>query len=526
METRIEELKRYVRFSTGDAERIRAFREVARPHFSRIVSDFYDRIREHEDAHAVLQGEEQIARLQGSLVRWMERLLGGVYDEAYFQETSHIGRVHVRVGLPQRYILAAMALIRVSLCEIAAKEMGNDAALVWSALSRLVDLDLAIMLDAYRDDYAARLEKSLSLEAEAARAEFHYQAAVELVRAMIIAVDSNGRIRLFNREAERVTGFGREEVIGAPFLDVMLAGDANQEHAEAFERVRSGQESLARFHASLTTRSGRIREIRWQLSASDRVPGEELVVFAMGTDVTDEHRALEKARQHEKLAAVGVLAAGLAHEIRNPLNGAQLHIAFLERALRKKGQTDDEMLEAVAVVGDEIKRLAKLVSEFLDFARPKELDRTPVSVGSLVAHVGELVKEQASTANAELKYDLPTTDLVLSVDRNKLEQVLLNLVQNAIEAVEVQGGGQILVRARRQPRSVILDVEDDGPGLPTHGAPVFDAFYSTKPKGTGLGLAIALRIASDHGGTITVDSKPGRTRFSVVLPWESNTEEQ
>jgi nitrogen-specific signal transduction histidine kinase len=73
---------------------------------------------------------------------------------------------------------------------------------------------------------------------------------------------------------------------------------------------------------------------------------------------------------------------------------------------------------------------------------------------------------------------------------------------------------------------VILEVEDDGPGLPTHGAPVFDAFYSTKPKGTGLGLAIALRIASDHGGTITVDSKPGKTRFSVVLPWEPNTEDQ
>jgi nitrogen-specific signal transduction histidine kinase len=114
---------------------------------------------------------------------------------------------------------------------------------------------------------------------------------------------------------------------------------------------------------------------------------------------------------------------------------------------------------------------------------------------------------------------------VASVDHGKLEQVLLNLVQNAVEAVESQGSGHVCVRLRRQPHSVVIDVEDDGPGLPSQGAPVFDAFYSTKPKGTGLGLAIALRIVSDHGGTITTDSKPGRTRFSVVLPWEPTMED-
>src|SRR5260370_42207118 len=102
-----------------------------------------------------------------------------------------------------------------------------------------------------------------------------------------------------------------------------------------------------------------------------------------------------------------------------------------------------------------------------------------------------MVRAQAVDAHAELNYDLPTTQIELSADRGKLEQVLLNLVQNAIEAVESQGGGRVSVRLRRQPRNVVLDVEDDGPGLPGAGAPIFDAFYSTKPKGTGLGLAIA-----------------------------------
>ena len=101
-ETRFEELKRYVRFDAGDAEALHAFRPIAAPHFVRIAREFYERIREHEEAHAVFTGEEQIERLQRSMVRWMDRLLSGSYDEAYRVQTLAIGRMHVRVGLPQR----------------------------------------------------------------------------------------------------------------------------------------------------------------------------------------------------------------------------------------------------------------------------------------------------------------------------------------------------------------------------------------------------------------------------------------
>jgi len=94
----------------------------------------------------------------------------------------------------------------------------------------------------------------------------------------------------------------------------------------------------------------------------------------------------------------------------------------------------------------------------------------------------------------------------------------LNLLNNAIEALTPGGGGNVVVRARREPRAVWIEVEDDGPGLPSGDAPVFDAFFSTKPNGTGLGLSIVHRIVSDHGGTIEVDSRPGQTRFRLRLP--------
>ncbi|MGO8993167.1 MAG: protoglobin family protein, partial [Polyangiaceae bacterium] len=105
LETRFQELKRYVAFTEGDALLLAALEPHAAPHFARIAQEFYDKIREHEDAHAVFKDEAQIARLQSSLQRWMGRILSGIYDEAYFAESQKIGRVHVRVGLPQRYML-------------------------------------------------------------------------------------------------------------------------------------------------------------------------------------------------------------------------------------------------------------------------------------------------------------------------------------------------------------------------------------------------------------------------------------
>src|SRR6476469_3589556 len=117
-ETRFQELKRYVRFNERDAELLVRFGHGAEPEFPRIALEFYDRIREHSDAHAVFTGEEQILRLQRSLVAWLSRVCGGTYDEAYHEQTAQIARVHVKIGLPQRFMLTAMALIRVSLLRI------------------------------------------------------------------------------------------------------------------------------------------------------------------------------------------------------------------------------------------------------------------------------------------------------------------------------------------------------------------------------------------------------------------------
>jgi len=521
-ETRFEELKRYVRFDDGDARALLALRPLAAPHFVRIAREFYERIREHEDAHSVFTGEEQIERLQRSMVRWMDRVLSGTYDEAYFEETRKIGRVHVRVGLAQRYMFTAMALIRVSLEDVAERELRADAPKARVALTRILDLELAIMMESYREDLAVQVRRrdvveAQSLRTDLARALQLYEAAIDAAPNLIVGVDASGHIRLFNRAAQTITGYALEDVFGAPFVETMAPSEGRSKASALIDALLAGPPTQASEESFVRTRAGKIRDVRWYFTRIPSGGPDDIVLFANGADVTNARASARQLHQNEKLAAIGTLAAGLAHEIRNPLNGAHLHVAFLQRALAKS-LAEPDVLEAANVVSEEIKRLARLVSEFLDFARPSLLSKKRVVVQTLVTRALELTAPDAAHSGIAVEADVPPQALVVHADGPKLQQVLLNIVQNAIEALAPSGTGHVVVRVRRQPRDVVVEVEDDGPGLPTPDAPVFDAFFSTKPTGTGLGLAITHRIVSDHGGAIDVHTRPGRTIFRFTIP--------
>jgi PAS domain S-box-containing protein len=522
-ESLFEEMKRYVRFGKEDARLLNELLPHAEPHFERIAAEFYERIREHEDAHKVFTGEPQVERLKRSLVGWMRRVFTGPYDRTYFLETAKIGRIHVRVGLPQHYMFTAMALIRVAIEQIADARMNDKAQAARAAISRILDLELAIMVDAYRHELQARLQRITEMEREQAdralaKTEHRYMKAVELARVLVVGLDADARIRLFNREAERVTELDRDEVAGRSFVDALLPEVLREEHGSLIEAAAAkGKLASDTLESAVRTKSGKVREVKWQLAYVPLEEDAEVVLFAIGVDTTDQNALARRVRQSEKLAAVGTLAAGLAHEIRNPLNGAALHVTFLERGLKRSG-ADTETQGAVNVIGEEIKRLSALVSEFLDFARPQPLQKRAVSIRALCERAAQIVAPDAARANVEVKMDLPVADLTLDLDPGKMEQVLLNLLKNAIEAQEPVGSGTVTVRVRRQPRQEIIEIEDEGPGLEGPHAPIFDPFFSTKPTGTGLGLAIVHRIVTDHEGTIDVHSQPGKTIFRITLP--------
>lgn len=162
-ETLFGEMKRYVGFTPDDTEALARVRHLVQPHYAAICEEFYERIQAHPEADAVFSGPEQVARLKQMLVAWMDRLLAGPHDEEYFRLRSRIGRTHVRVGLKQIYMFTAMNLIRLSLGRIARKAAGADEDLyerVTVALNKILDMDLAIMLESYREDYIAQIQRS------------------------------------------------------------------------------------------------------------------------------------------------------------------------------------------------------------------------------------------------------------------------------------------------------------------------------------------------------------------------------
>lgn len=518
-ESLADEVKRYIRLDPKDGAHMRALAPLAEPHFEHIAELFYDRIREHEGAHDVFVDEAQVERLKRSMVRWLHRICRGTYDDAFFEESASIGQTHVRVGLPSFYMPAAMSVLRSALCEVADTALGPDAAPTRSAIGKVLDAELVIMLEAYGE--AARQRARLAERANAdsvTRNAHRYENAVELANVLMIGIDSQGKIRLWNREAERVTGFGREEVVGQDFVDAVVPDALRDEQRELLRRTLREESIPDVVEGAVRTRSGKVREVHWQLAFTPVTQEDEIALFAIGKDVTTELALAARVRQSEKLAAVGTLAAGLAHEIRNPLNGAQLHLTFLERGFNRLGLRDDDTTDAMRVVRAEIQRLSTLVSEFLDFARPRPLERRPVSLLELCTHAVALVQADAEEARVSIRTDLPATDVTLDADPDKLAQVFANLLRNAVESMATTGGGRVLLRARRKPRQVLFEVEDEGPGIANPESPIFDPFFSTKPTGTGLGLSVVHRIVTDHGGTVDFTSRPGRTVFRVTLP--------
>jgi PAS domain S-box-containing protein len=513
-----DEIKRYVRFGPEDEAALRAFARHAAPHFGRIVDQFYERLAEHEGAREVLAGPEQLARLKVALHEWLELLLSGPWDQAYLAKRLRIGQIHVRVQLPQRFMFGAMNLIRVALKGIAQTAYANDAetrqSVIW-ALSKITDIELTIMLEAYREAYVERVQElerreKVALEKQLALTAARYDEIVERAEALIATFDQKGSINLFNRRCEEVTGIPRQEAAGRSWCDVFVSSERRELLTQSCEEILSGKH-VAAFEEAIP---GVERRVRWHFTTLASAT-EQVLLCAIGIDTTEEHRLTERTRRAERMAALGTMAAGLAHEIRNPLNAAHLQLKVAQRRLsRLEGDTSGAM-QATEIVSSELARLAALVQEFLQFARPQALRLARGDLRLTVEEVVSLLAPAAQASGATLALD-PGSSIPALIDDERIKQVLHNLVRNGLEAAGT--GGHVRLHVDKAEAEALLVVEDDGPGLPSPNAPIFEPFFTTKEGGTGLGLAIVHRIVTDHGGRISVESRTGRTRFEIRLP--------
>jgi len=251
--------------------------------------------------------------------------------------------------------------------------------------------------------------------------------------------------------------------------------------------------------------------------AVDRLLDMELAIMLRHYQLEAEERLVRRERmsQAEKLTAVRTLSAGLAHEVRNPLNAAKLQLELLERRLRRS-EGDQRLLDAAELVRQEIGRLSKLLDEFLAFARPADLAPTPTDLMALARHVVELERPGAEVHRVTLTLRGADGPTEATVDGPKIHQVLQNLLRNAIEASPP--GGVVDVLIEPIDGGVALRVRDQGAGIPPEVlARIYEPFFSTKESGTGMGMAIVHSLVSLHGGEIHVRANGG-TEFSVHLP--------
>jgi len=247
------------------------------------------------------------------------------------------------------------------------------------------------------------------------------------------------------------------------------------------------------------------------------------MIAPLRVKLVETYAILERS---QKLAALGVMAAGVAHEIRNPLTAIKARLY----THRKAFATGSPEYLHVEFVNEEINRLERIVREFLQFARPAEPKLTAVSPGELLRGVCELLAPELAKSSIQLAVG-EVVDNALSADENQIRQVLINLVKNAAESID--HGGRITMRARlgkvprlRGKEVIILEVEDSGKGIPPEVQKrLFDPFFTTKPSGTGLGLAIAARIVDKHGGALQLKTRTNHgTTFGIVLPMEKKHE--
>ena len=248
----------------------------------------------------------------------------------------------------------------------------------------------------------------------------------------------------------------------------------------------------------------------------------ELAIMVRHYQLDSEDRlvARERRLQVERMTAMQTMTAGIAHEVRNPLNSAKLQLELLDRRVRRAGVIDPKILEPCELAQTEIERLTHLLNDFLAFARPPELHVDQHDVAQIVRQVVELERATAQQRRVHLELVVAPTRLLAHVDAAKLHQLLLNLVRNAIEAVS--GGGHVAVELASGETELTFVIQDDGPGMPEGvQSRIYEPFFSTKDGGTGLGMSIVHSLVAQHGGMIELETSPRGTRFTVRIPRRS-----
>lgn len=355
---------------------------------------------------------------------------------------------------------------------------------------------------------------------------------IESAGALIMGIDRTWRIAVYNRAMAELTGFPREEIVGRDLRDLINGIPGRGPLLTVLTAALHGAEYSA-VPIELPRRGGTPVRTVWTIAPVGRAArlvgarppvGEGLVeaVVMIGQDQSRVHDLQQQVIRAERLATIGELAAGVVHELNNPLTSITVYAEYLQRKLAAQS-SDPNDLEKLRRIGASAQRILRFSRELVQYARPASAEVESADLSAVVEQSLSFCEHLFEPDEVELRRDLRPVPSVAAV-KGQFEQVIINLLTNAVHAIG--GRGVIEVRVRRtSPAHIALEIGDSGPGVaPADRARIFEPFFTTKPdgKGTGLGLSIVRNIVEQHRGEISVgESHLGGALFVVSLPTEN-----
>ncbi|QGH34647.1 PAS domain S-box protein [Gracilibacillus salitolerans] len=323
---------------------------------------------------------------------------------------------------------------------------------------------------------------------------------------LICISDYSGKIEYISESVRRVLGFNKAQLTGKSVFRYIMRND--QKYVRKYFDINNSQEQ--KFYIHIRNQIGRfivfetvLQVINWN--------GEKKIL-SLSRDISDKKQAEEMLIRSEKMSIAGQLAAGIAHEIRNPLTSLKGFVQLLQGGINSKE-------EYYKIMMDEIDKINTITSELLFISKPMTDDKNDENINKMLHDVMTLLKTQANLFDIDLVLEADDEDCIVYCDRSQIKQVFINLIKNAIE--EMTDGGMIHVLIKNNEKECEIAIKDQGPGIPKHLIhKLKEPFFTTKKNGTGLGLMISNQIIDNHSGRLEIESENGQgSTFSIFLPF-------
>jgi len=352
-------------------------------------------------------------------------------------------------------------------------------------------------------------------EQELENLQLQTQTILDSIQDMALLLDRNQRIIMCNKTLEKKLQMSTEELLGLnikEFLTVICYNGPD------FNYMDSSKADDDLYHeATIVVANGQIREVLFRAATIRNVNDERIGYICTCADMTGPKKEQERIRQREKLALLGLMAAGIVHEIKNPLTAIN---GFSQLLIDKT--TDQTIKEYAGIIQNEVVALNKVVSDFLSFAKPRQPSFTEISVNKLVASLQNMLETQLFINGVKANFQLAKDEVSVWADEGQLKQVIMNIVKNGIEATQEVANPRLNIRTRfnKSTDEMTISISDNGKGIsPDEQSKLGTPFYTTKDKGTGLGLSICYQMIKEHGGSISLLSNINKgATFIISLP--------